>query len=141
MPSGPIFIDTNYLVGLYHRRDQHDPAALRAAQLAADAPRLVTTDFVLIEFCRIFAANDPLCRRDAAKAVRKLRSTGNIDVVPCSRSLFDKAFALYESHQDKTWDVVDCASFTVMEERGIRDALTYDIHFVQRGYNALMRTS
>ncbi len=47
--------------------------------------------------------------------------------------------ALYRGHQDKQWGLVDCISFVVMRERGIRDALTFAQHLTQAGFNALMR--
>lgn len=35
--------------------------------------------------------------------------------------------------------MTDCISFVVMEEHGIRDALTADHHFTQAGFRALLR--
>ena len=35
--------------------------------------------------------------------------------------------------------LTDCISFVVMEERGIRDALTADEHFKQAGFQPLLR--
>ncbi|NCS79870.1 MAG: nucleic acid-binding protein, partial [Microcystis aeruginosa K13-07] len=34
---------------------------------------------------------------------------------------------------------VDCFSFIVMEENQITDALTSDVHFIQAGFQALLR--
>jgi predicted nucleic acid-binding protein len=45
---------------------------------------------------------------------------------------------LYKSHQDKAWGLVDCISFVVMREAGVNQALTFDQHFVQAGFQALM---
>ena len=46
---------------------------------------------------------------------------------------------MYGSRLDQTWSVVDCASFVVMKERGITDALAYDDDFKQAGFVALLR--
>ena len=46
----------------------------------------------------------------------------------------------YSSRLDQSWSLVDCSSFVLMEERGIRDALAYDVDFVQAGFNALLRS-
>jgi predicted nucleic acid-binding protein len=40
---------------------------------------------------------------------------------------------------DKSWSLTDCASFLIMEAMGIREALTYDNHFLQAGFTALLR--
>ncbi|MFM6219167.1 MAG: PIN domain-containing protein, partial [Dolichospermum sp.] len=41
--------------------------------------------------------------------------------------------------EDKEWGLVDCISFIVMQDRGISDAPTTDIHFQQAGFRALLR--
>ncbi len=53
--------------------------------------------------------------------------------------LFDRAFALYRTHQDKTWSLTDCLSFVVMRETGVSAALTSDRHFAQAGFQILMQ--
>jgi predicted nucleic acid-binding protein len=41
--------------------------------------------------------------------------------------------------EEKAWGLVDCISFIVMREAGVSQALTFDQHFVQAGFQALMR--
>jgi hypothetical protein len=53
--------------------------------------------------------------------------------------LFAQGFGLYKSHQDEAWWLVDCISFIVMREAWVNQALTFDQHFVQAGFQALMR--
>ncbi|WP_201150090.1 hypothetical protein [Cyanobacterium sp. IPPAS B-1200] len=45
---------------------------------------------------------------------------------------------LFESRQDKQWGLIDCISFSVMDEHNLKDALTSDRHFIQAGFNALL---
>ena len=45
----------------------------------------------------------------------------------------------YASRSDQSWSLTDCASFLVMEERNITDALAYDRDFEQAGFRALLR--
>jgi predicted nucleic acid-binding protein len=53
--------------------------------------------------------------------------------------LFREAVERYNQRPDKSWGLTDCASFLIMEERGISEALTHDEHFVQAGFAALLR--
>ncbi|MBL8850026.1 MAG: type II toxin-antitoxin system VapC family toxin [Planctomycetaceae bacterium] len=62
-----------------------------------------------------------------------------VEVIWSSRWLFDQSLALHAARQDKRWSLTDCAAFVVMQQRGIRRALTYDRHFEQAGFEALLR--
>jgi len=46
---------------------------------------------------------------------------------------------LFQRRPDKTWSLVDCASFVVMQKRGITEALTSDVHFEQAGFIRLLK--
>ena len=45
---------------------------------------------------------------------------------------------MYEARADKTWGLVDCASFIVMADAGIQEAFTSDHHFEQAGFRRLL---
>lgn len=54
-------------------------------------------------------------------------------------SLFEAGLQLHEERGDKTWLLTDCISFVLMERHGIRQALAFDVHFEQAGFEALLR--
>ena len=133
-----LFIDTNYLVALLDPKDDLHSVAMAASRYAKNC-RLLTTDFVIIEFLRLFAKRNYLHREAAVVTVKRLRDNPNVDIVPASRELFDQGLAMYLAFKDKQWDLVDCTSAYVMRKSGITQALTHDEHFVQMGYSALLR--
>jgi len=55
-------------------------------------------------------------------------------VIETGGRLFEKGLEFYEKHSDKTWSLVDCISFVVMQENGITEALTFDGDFTQAGF-------
>lgn len=63
----------------------------------------------------------------------------NTTIVSLTDDLYNEAFKLFRSRNDKKWGLVDCISFVVMTERNITLALTADEHFVQEGFRALLR--
>jgi uncharacterized protein len=129
------FLDTVYLLALINPNDEWRPKALEWAAHVSGA--LVTTEAVLTEVA------DALCRsahrRWAVDAIRDLRSDSAVTCVPGSARLFAHGLDLYADRADKNWSLTDCVSFVVMRERGIRQALTADVHFVQAGFRALLR--
>ena len=46
---------------------------------------------------------------------------------------------MYNQRQDKTWGLIDCASFLIMQQWRITEALAYDEHFRQAGFIPLLR--
>jgi hypothetical protein len=62
-----------------------------------------------------------------------------VEVIPVSEALYQRGFQLYAQRIDKDWGIIDCISFVVMQEQGLTDALTTDIHFQQAGFRALLR--
>lgn len=133
-----IFADSNDLIALLHPGDElHDRALSVSAGLGEF--RLTTTQMVLAEVLNDLGRRGPSLRRLAAETVRELMNSGDALVVPQTAELFDEALAFYTGHRDKSWGLTDCASFLTMWDREISEALTYDHHFEQAGFRALLR--
>ena len=77
-------------------------------------------------------------RSKALTYIRAIRDSTWIEVVHIDERLDNQAWKLLEARLDKTWSLVDCASFVVMSERNLTDALTTDRHFEQAGFVRLL---
>jgi predicted nucleic acid-binding protein len=71
--------------------------------------------------------------------IERLRRNPNVSIVSQTSRQFQDALALYEGRSDKSWSHTDCSSFRIMVRDGITLALTHDRHFVQAGFQALLR--
>ena len=138
IPGSSVFLDTAYAVALASTSDAYHRHALALAdELEANETLLVTTWGVLLE---IGNALSKVQYRDAAlKLLSSLQRDASVEIVPLSGPLLQHGVALYAERPDKEWGLTDCISFIVMEERGIRDALTADEHFKQAGFRPLLR--
>lgn len=132
-----VFADANYWIGLFPPNDELHDAAIRSSQALGRA-RIVTSEMVLAEVLNGLG-KFLLLRQGAAAAIDAIMSDPNTEVEPQSSLLFREALALYRQHQDKEWGLTDCASFVIMRRRGLREALTFDHHFEQAQFVALMR--
>ena len=59
-----------------------------------------------------------------------------MEIIPQSSAQFDSALDFYSSRMDQDWGLTDCASFLIMQERNIHQALAADHHFAQAGFVA-----
>lgn len=133
------FLDTSYMIALMTPNDQFHRAAVNLSdRLKQDKTQLIVTHGVLLEI-----GNSLSRLRYRQMAIRILRSLTNdptVEIVPITPSIYSRAFDLYQSRLDKEWGLTDCSSFIVMQDRGINDVLTADVHFQQAGFNALLRS-
>jgi hypothetical protein len=137
-PSGSVFLDTAYAVALASTTDAyHHRAMALADELEALGTHLVTTWGVLLEIGNALSKNQ--YRHAALQLISSLQRDASVEIVPLTGPLLQRAMTLYAERPDKEWGLTDCISFVVMEERGIRDALTADEHFRQAGFRPLLR--
>ena len=113
----------------------------RAREVAADlAPvHIVTSQMVLTEALNFMSDLGEFRRRFASEMVQRLQDNPNVEIVPQTDAQFRAAVERYASRSDQRWSLTDCASFLVMEERDITEALAYDRDFEQAGFAALLR--
>ncbi len=129
------FADTYFFIALLFENDEgHAEAQTRVANLSG---RLYTSVWVLTEVADALAV--PGRRQRFLPLLEFLRASPSVTIVPPEQTLFDRAVMLYDQRPDKAWSLTDCISFTIMKDRGLRDALTGDHHFEQAGFNVLMR--
>lgn len=133
-----LFADASYWIALLSRRDSLHEQALSAERRFAGSS-IVTTEMVLAEVANGVAASGPHLRTIVAMALRSLRVTARVTILPQTSQQFSEALTLYEKVSDKGWSLTDCASLMTMNQRGLQLALTSDHHFVQAGYIALLR--
>ncbi len=133
-----VFLDTSFAIALSAVTDQNHLRAVQLAdQLEANKTRLVTTQAILLEIGN--ALSKPRYRRAAIQLLESLEADPNVEVVLLTKDLYKAAFNLFKQRKDKQWGLVDCISFIVMQNRGITNALTADVHFNQAGFRALLR--
>jgi len=133
-----VFADAGYWIALFNPRDALHPKAIKVSQ-ATQPQFIVTSQMVLAEFLNHYASMGSRFRQRAVEVVKLLQLDSEVEVVPQTNELFAKALLLYSQRQDKEWGCVDCASFLIMQERGISEVLAYDEHFRQAGFSLLLR--
>lgn len=135
-----VFADTGYWAALQDTRDGLHGRAL-ALTKEIESPRIVTTQMVLVEVLNMFGSRGEQQRRLALEVVERAERSRDVEIVPQTAAQFRVAVERYAERPDQTWSLTDCASFIVMEERGITEALAHDRDFEQAGFTALLRRS
>jgi uncharacterized protein len=130
------FVDTGFWIALVATLDQGYERAFEFARSLTGSDELITSDFVIIEFLNYFSERGIRARNRAAAFVKDLELNTRIQIVPLSSSLYRKGREKFERYADKDWSLIDCTSFVIMEDIGLVNALTFDHHFKQAGFQS-----
>ena len=141
MPSAEaVFLDTGGWIALLNADDlYHEQAAQCLRNFEAARRPLITTDWVLAETGNSLARLS--VRGKFVRAVQMFLESPNSRLVRVDAELFSDALLTYGRTADKSWGLVDCASFIVMGRQRIRDALAIDRHFLQAGFHCLLAST
>ena len=133
-----VFADAGYFIA---NLDSRDPLHERARTVAAELGlfSIVTTQMVIAEVLNYASRGSDYVRGLAVQMVRGLEARPDVEVIPQTDAQFQAAVDRYAARPDQTWSLTDCASFLLMEERNITEALAYDRDFEQAGFSALLR--
>ena len=133
-----VFADTGYWIALLNPNDDLHEEALTIRKDLGEA-QIVTSEMVLVEVLNYAAGRGQPIRGAAVDLVDRLWDDPNVEIVEQTSRQFELAVEMYHSRLDQRWSLTDCASFLVMEERNINEALAYDRDFEQAGFLALLR--
>lgn len=126
-----LFIDTSYLIALINKKDELHEAAIAAAK-RFHGPFL-TTQLIFVEIANGLCL--PSQRPLAISIIEEIQNDPLTTIVSLSADRFKSAFSLFKRRPDKSWGMIDCFSFIAMDEFNVKQALTFDEHFRQAGYD------
>lgn len=133
-----VFADTSGWASFFRSQERHHARAVDLmTQWHEEKRHVVTTNYVLGELIAL-CARLWVPRSRGVSYIRSIRAETWIEIAHIDEQLDVRAWKLLENRLDKTWSLVDCASFVVMEQRGLTDALTTDHHFEQAGFVRLL---
>ena len=133
-----VFADTAGWASFFREQERHHARAVALmTQWQEENRQVVTTNYVLgelIALCECLRVP----RSRGVSYIHSIRAETWIEIVHIDEQLDIRAWELLENRLDKTWSLVDCASFVVMEQQGLTDALTTAHHFEQAGFVRLL---
>ncbi len=129
-----VFVDTSALVAVISDEDErHAAAADLWRHLADGGELLVTTNYVMLEFCA-------LVQRRFGMAVVQSAADGlapALSVQWVTQPMHDAALTAFLTANRRSLSLVDCVSFLTMRERGLARAFTFDPHFAEQGFELI----
>jgi predicted nucleic acid-binding protein len=127
-----IFVDTGFFFALVSERDLHHRPVVevfRAFSQLRLADHLLTTNHVVAETITLTLK---IGHAQAARLGDELYGEKLARIHWTTPEEERIAFDYFKRHSDQAYSFVDCLSFVVMEQLGIREALAVDSDFTHR---------
>ena len=135
-----VFADTSGWASAFVRTETyHTAAAAYLRQWQSEGTLVVTTNYVINEVSALLTSPLRVPRPQQIAILSAIKNASWVEVIHIDPDLDKAAHTLFHNRSDKLWSLVDCASFVVMEQRGIISAFTNDHHFEQAGLVCLLK--
>jgi predicted nucleic acid-binding protein len=134
--AGDTFFDTSGFFALINKRDPMHGKAVRWVEKQRKRIRPVSTEWVIGETCTLLVAR----KRShlVARFLDYIDDSAALVLVNPDEMLLHAAKAMIRQQTEQGYSFVDCISFCLMKERGIRNAFTTDTHYRKAGFSALL---
>lgn len=135
--ASSVFLDTSgWLAILNSAEALHTQANETWRDVVFSDHRIVLTDWIVAEAGNGLARSRTKGR--LLESLDRLLRNPRCELVYINDDVLQRSLDFYARHADKSWGLVDCASFVVMQDRGITEAFTSDRHFEQAGFACLL---
>ena len=127
-----IFVDTSAFFAVLDEGEQNHALALQRLQyLVSGLIPMTTSNYVVVETCAL------LQRRLSLKAVRTFREEvlPSVTVTWVTERQHEIGLASVVRSDRRKLSLVDCISFEVMRDNGLRTAFAFDRHFADEGFD------
>jgi hypothetical protein len=132
-----MLVDTSGFYALLVARDTgHLRAKSRVEQMQQAGLRACTTDYVVDETATLLKARG--LRHLNQAFFTMLDQSEALVFYYIHEERFRKSRRYFERYADHDYSFTDCTSFVLMQEIGIRQALTKDNHFGEAGFDVLL---
>jgi len=135
-----LFIGTSGWGNLF---DSSQPYHFQATEIylpaKAEDRKIITTNYIIIELVSLLISPMRVPRQQIIEFIIGLKTSPYLKIIHLDASLDDQVWHYFQRYQDKDWSLVDCASFIIMNQYNIAEALTSDHHFEQAGFIRLLK--
>lgn len=130
-----MLLDTSGLLCLHFSTE---PLHTQACVAYQNVTIRLTHNYVIAEYVALANARR-FPRSSVLNFIVDLLNSPDIETVWVDEPLHQAAVELLILRQDKTYSLCDAASFILMRQRGVSEALTTDRHFEQEGFVRLLK--
>ncbi len=131
-----IFVDTSAFLALVNEKDNNHTAAAHFLEDIQNGRikirKIITSDYVIDEtLTRIRYA---VGQKEAVQWGKDILASNVVEKLEVGRELFELAWELFQTYDDKKLSFTDCTCFAIMKKKSIEKAFSFDGDFERMGF-------
>lgn len=134
MTDNKYFIDTGFLFAIFNRNeDGHESSKKILFELAKQKFRLFYSDYIFDELVTL--SRSKIGIKESILIGNVVKNSSYMIPLSVDNEIKENAWDIFCKYDDKKYSFTDCTSFALMNELKIINALSFDSHFSQFGFN------
>ena len=132
----PVFVDTGGWIAMAVVRDRfHKQAASCYRKLSREKVPLITSNYVLVEtYIRIRYDDGHAKALRFHSLIQEAIKAGRLYLEWVTPTIHQKAWDIFEDYTDQVFSFVDCTSFVIAADAGVKEVFGFDQNFSTMGF-------
>lgn len=134
-----LFVDTSAFLALVNEKDDNHLAATMFLEEIMKGKvkikKIITSDYIIDE--TLTRIRYVVGHKEAVEWGQDIIASNVVEKVGVERELFEPAWELFKTYDDKKLSFTDCTSFAIMKTRGIEKVFSFDDDFERVGFKLL----
>jgi predicted nucleic acid-binding protein len=131
-----IFVDTSAFLALVNEKDTNHTDAIHFLEKIKDGRikirKIITSDYIIDE--TLTRIRYSVGHQEAVEWGKDILASNVVERLEVGIEMFELAWELFQTYDDKKLSFTDCTSFAIMKKKGIEKAFSFDEDFERIGF-------
>ncbi|CAG0959113.1 MAG: PIN domain-containing protein [Candidatus Methanoperedens sp.] len=131
-----IFVDTSAFLALVNEKDANHAEAVHFLEQIKNGRikvrKIITSDYIIDE--TLTRIRYSVGHKEAVEWGKDILGSNVVERLEVGIEMFELAWKLFQTYEDKKLSFTDCTSFAIMKKKGIDKAFSFDEDFVRIGF-------
>lgn len=131
-----IFVDTSAFLALINEKDTNHTDAVHFLEKIKDGRikirKIITSDYIIDE--TLTRIRYSVGHQEAVEWGKDILASNVVERLEVGIEMFELAWELFQTYDDKKLSFTDCTSFAIMKKKGIEKAFSFDEDFERIGF-------
>ena len=134
-----IFVDTSAFLAILNEKDNNHNAAKTFLEGIKNGKvrvkKIITSDYIIDE--TLTRIRYSVGHKEAVKWGKDILASRVVEKMEVGKEIFELAWEIFETYEDKKLSFTDCTSFALMKKRNVEKVFSFDKDFETMGFSLM----